>query len=194
MSEELNYQIQQTLEQLGINPNINWRERLKVSDVLYLLDHFPFLQMVDGGTAPQSTAPLNIITAKSGWNIQDYKDALSSSPGMLLFGGGDFRIVLPGEEGDGEGGGVINPGKGTIVNQAVATAFEMIEIAQRYGWASIKLVDGHPLMMWAAWMQALDLNIPLTGYEPSEHDRAKRRRIKRSRTEEQTAFYRPSLG
>lgn len=186
MSKELNQQIQETLEQLGINPNINWRERLNVSDVLFLLDRCPFLQMVDGGTAPQSTAPLNIIKSKSGWNIQDYKDALSSSPGMLLFGGA--------EGGDEGGGGVINPGKGTIVNQSVVTAFEMVEIAQRYGWASIMIVDGHPLMMWAAWMQALDINIPLTGYEPSEADRVKRRRNKRSRSEEQSAFYRSTLG
>lgn len=192
MSDDLTWQIEQTLEQIGINPRIDWRKRINVSDVLYLLDRCPFLQMVDGGSAPQSTEKLNIITGKSGWKIHDYKDAMSSSPGLLLFGGGNFKIRLPEEEDEGgEGGGIINPGKGTIINQSVVTAFEMVELAQLYGWAKIKLIDGHPLMMWAAWMQALDAGIEISGFEPSEHDYGKRRRIKRSRSEEQTMLYRP---
>jgi hypothetical protein len=183
---DLTGEIEEVFERLGINPHIDWKNRINVSDVLYILDHWPFLQMVDGGTSPLSTEQLQLLTAKSGWKIHSYRDALSSSPGEFLFGGA-------GEEG-GEGGeGGAKPGKGTIVNQAVMTAFEMVELARQYGWEKIKLVDGHPLMLWAAWMQAEDLNIEIVGYQPSEHDFARRRRIKRSRSAEETLLYRPPM-
>lgn len=187
--ENFDPEVQKALKELGIN--INWKRGFDLSEFLYLLDRCPFLQIVD--TNPHDEAaltPLKLITAKSGWKIHQYGDAMSSSPGLLLFGGGDFRIN-PDKKKDEEGGGIINPGKGTIINQAVVTALEMVELAHQLGWAGIKIVDGHQLMVWAAWMQAMDLGMDLTGYSPSAQDFVKRNRIKRPLSEQQQ-MYRPA--
>lgn len=174
--------IQQSLEKLNLQ-NVDALRSISVEEILYLLDRCPFLQIVSMGQALPFEEP-QFITAKTGWVIHHYGDAMSSSPGELLFGGGDFRILLNDDDDDGGDTGIVNPGKGTIIRQAFDTAGEMIALAKQLGWAGVKLVDGHPLMMWAAWMQATDEGYPLEGYEPSEKDRKKRGRIKRSQQED----------
>lgn len=187
---DIEQEMQQALQDLGIE-NVDWSRRISASDVVYLLDQCPFLQISDVALpSSNEIQPLKIIQAKSRWKIHDYGNALSSSPGELLYG--YFRRQTGKDEKGGEGGiGEAAPGVGTIINQAVITAFEMVELAKQYGWSGIQLIDGHPRMAWAAWMQALDSGIELEGYTPTAQDYAKRQRIRASFSEH-SASYKPS--
>lgn len=172
---------QETLEKLGLG-EIDWNRPVTPEEIQYLLAHWPFLQMVSTGGTPSLDEP-QFYTAKSNWVIHLYGDAMSSSPGELLIGGGDYRVLLGEAETAGE---LINPGKGTIWKQAFDTAQKMIELAQqKFQWPGVNIVDGHPVMKWAAWMKAMDDGFPFEGYQPSENDYAKRERIKRSEVEDQ---------
>lgn len=133
------------------------------TDILYLFDQWPFLQIVNADYASYSEeSALNVVRAKTGWDVQDFGDAMATSPGRLLFGG--YRH---GDEDDESGGGVA---VGTIVKQAVDTCYEMIAMAEQKGWGGVLLIDGHPLMQWAAWMHCQQLGYNLQGYEPSAED------------------------
>ena len=182
-------EIEASLKKLNVE-DVDILRSLTPEEILYLLDHCPFLQMIALGDQLPSEAP-EFITARSGWVIHNYGDAMSSSPGKLLFAGGDFRTLLNDED----DGGATNSGKGTLVKQAFDTAAEMIEIAKKLGWAGAQLIDGHPLMMWAAWMKASDEHFGIEGYQPTEKDQKKRERVKRSEIEDlmQTDF-RPTQG
>ncbi|MBS0350058.1 MAG: hypothetical protein JSR33_02530 [Proteobacteria bacterium] len=171
--DELDY----TLSSLGI-PVADWQRRVSASDVVYLLDQCPFLEIRDA--QEQSPAKPKLIRARSGWKIHDLGNQLSSSPGLLLFG---HPKISSSTEEDGTEGGTGVPKAGTIINQAVITAFEMVELALQRGWSVIKLIDGHPLMAWAAWVQSLDSGIGIEGYVPSAKDFAKLQRLKAPRTE-----------
>ena len=186
--KDIEQQVQQALQTLGLE-NTDWKRHVSASDILYLLDQCPFLQIMDTAlpVSPE-IKPLVLVTAKSNWKIHDYGNAISSSPGELLFGPlGKPRKKWEDDEEGGEGGS----GSGTMVNQAVITAFEMIELAKQHGWAGVQIVDGHPLMAWAAWMQAFDSEITLEGFNPTAQDFSKRRRLKQSAA--QTLSQRPSL-
>lgn len=152
---DLDKLVSESIERLGLEP-IDWQRHISAEDLLYLLDHCPFLKItaIDGGTP----APLKIFPSNSGWNIHYSGDIIESSPGELLFNHG-------------------LPGKGTIVNQTVVTGMEMIELAQKMGWKSIQIIDGHPLMAWAAWMEAQDLGLAIEGYVPTQKDYEKRKRV-----------------
>jgi hypothetical protein len=179
MKKNIDEQVQQALQDLGMD-SVDWQRRISASDVLYLLDQCPFLQIMDTGLQMTSELPpLQLITAKSGWKIHDYGNAMSSSPGESIYGKPRLRRTRldQGEDKGGEGGEG-GSGVGTLVNQAVITAVEMVEIAQQHGWAGVQLIDGHPLMAWAAWMQTLDSGMELEGYEPTAKDYAKLRRVK----------------
>lgn len=181
MKKNIDEQLQQALQDLGMD-QVDWKRHVSPSDVLYLLDQCPFLQIMDTGLQIASELPpLQLITAKSGWKIHDYGNAMSSSPGELLYGDPRLRPTRLDEDEakGGEGGG----GVGTIVNQAVMTAIEMVEIAQQHGWENVQLVDGHPLMAWAAWMQTLETGMEMEGYTPTAKDYAKLRRVKGPRAE-----------
>jgi len=187
-NENYEQEVQRTLRELGIK-NVDWKRGVSASDVLYLLDQCPFLQIMN--TAPNLATdlkPLKLIQARSGWKIHDYGNAMSSSPGELLFGGAPLR--KPGETDEGGEGGRVG-GVGTIVNQAVITAFQMIELAKEHGWTGVLLVDAHPLMAWAAWVQAEDSELSMEGFTPTAKDLSKRRRFKLSA--EQLPYHRPSF-
>lgn len=185
--------IAETAKKLQIE-EIEWKRPASQSDIEYLLDHYPFLQIIDTSDEPNILPDVKIITAESGWNILYYGDAMSTSLGFLLFGGGDFRIkdaqtLKSGqsskkEEDDGSAGGTImNPGKGTFRNQAFMTAKEMVEIAKRMGWKGIRIIDGHRMMKWAVWNVGKDQSISVYGFEPDQKDQDKSKRLKRSRAE-----------
>ena len=153
---------------------IDWGGPVKHEDVLYLLGRYPFLQIIS--TSPNFAADMEpkFITAQSGWIIHDYGDAMSTSPGELLFG-------KTSEQKDDDGGGgdsELNAGKGTVVNQAVMTAQEMIALAIQKGWPGVEIIAGTPLMQWAAWMMAEDNKCEVVGFEPTQKDREKRERIR----------------
>jgi len=190
---DLSKEVEASLKKLHIK-DVDILKPLRPEELLYLLDHCPFLQLIARGDSLPLENP-EFITARSGWAIHNYGDAMSSSPGELLFAGGDFRISLNDDAGDNSESGPINTGKGTIVKQAFDTAAEMIEFAKKLGWAGAQLIDGHPLMAWAAWMKASDEHFSLEGYEPTEKDLKKRERVKRSEIQDlmQTDF-RPTQG
>ncbi len=170
------------LKKLGLKPSV-WERPITPEEIQYLLDHCPFLQIVSSNVVDPLAEPV-FFTAQSGWVVHNYGDAMSSSPGHLLFGGGDFRMRASDEEDDGDDGGVINPGKGTVWKQAFDTAAEMVELAKQLGWKGVQIIDGHPAMKWAAWMKASDERLGVDGYTPSERELAKRARVKRSEVDD----------
>jgi hypothetical protein len=176
--EEYDAQLEYTLNELGI-PAADWQRRISASDVIYLLDQCPFLEISDAEGQPADKPRL--IKARSGWKIHDLGGRLSSSPGLLMYGHPKISSSTDDTGGTEDGTGV--PKAGTLINQAVITAFEMVELAFQKGWSIVKLIDGHPLMAWAAWVQALDTGMGIEGYVPSAKDLAKLKRLKAPRTE-----------
>ncbi|HYF97554.1 MAG TPA: hypothetical protein VD770_01080, partial [Coxiellaceae bacterium] len=127
-----------------------------------------------------------LIRAQSGWIICDYGDAMSSSPGDLIFADNipdpSFLYGLgtrPSKNQKEDEGG----GHGTIIKQAVDTAAEMIFLAMQRGWRGATIVEGHERMKWAAWVMAGDHEYNLQGFEPTETDIERRKRLRRSRAE-----------
>jgi len=165
-------------EKLGVD--IDVMREITPEEILYLLDHCPFLQIVNLEVG-LGNEEVSLVKADSGWVIHDYGDALSSSPGRLLFGGG---YILSGDEDEeGGGGSGLVEGKGTVHKQAFDTAMQMVEIAHRHGWPGFHTIDGHPMMMRAAWIMAGKLGLQVTGFEPSVHDEQVRERFDLSETE-----------
>jgi hypothetical protein len=176
MKKDLDQQLQQTLRDLGMS-GTDWQRRISASDMVYLLDQCPFLQITDTGVQSDTELPaLQIITAQSGWKIHNYGNALSSSPGELLFGNPRLKPTRLDAKDDSGGGG--DSGTGTMVNQAVITAIQMVEIAIAQGWSGVLLIDGHPLMAWAAWMKTLESDMEMEGFTPTAKDYAKLKRVK----------------
>ena len=137
---------------------------LTPKDALYLIDQCPFLQIVNADYATYGEVDFKVVRLKSGWDLHHYGDAMSASPGRLLFGLG-ARHSEDGTDDD-EGSG----GKGTIVKQAVDAAMQMVELAIEKNWGGIMAVDGHPLMLWAAWVKCSESGLTLQGYTPTDTD------------------------
>jgi len=175
-NDELEQQIQETAKKLNVD--IDVLREITPEEIQYLLDHCPFLQIV-GPEMELAPEKVKIVQSESGWDIHDYGDAIASSPGRLLIGGGNFRIYFGDEDDEdgGSGGEIINPGKGTIRNQAFVTASEMVLMGQEHGWDVITIVDGHPLMKRAAWIKATEEGMTVDGFEPTEEDEKIRQRI-----------------
>lgn len=172
-------EINEVARKLHIDPD--WARKITPEDIQYLLDHCPFLQMVNPDVEPESRS-VELIPADSGWIIHHYGDAMSSSPGELLYGDyqpGKYNLQDD-EEGDGGKG---RRGRGTIVRQAFETAMQMVELAQKFGWKNIMIVDGHRIMKRAAWMMAESLGMGVKGFQPNKHDFEVRRRTEMSETQ-----------
>lgn len=160
--------IEQTIESAAkkLNIEIDALRRITPQEVEFLLDHCPFLQLL-GPEIITDRPPFKIIQSRAGWDIHDYGDALSTSPGRFLFGGGYFSA----DEDDESGGGVIvNAGHGTIVNQAWLAAVDMVQLAEERNWRFLTIVDGHRIMKRAVWIHASELGITVEGFEPDLED------------------------
>lgn len=164
---------EKTLSRLGLQPPDV--ATVSNSDILYLLERWQFLQVVEsGGKIPPLDEP-KILTAKSGWNIINYGDAMATSPGKWIFRGGYFQWT---ENEDDEGdGGIVNPKRGTIHKQAFDSACEIIQLAQEFNWRGVQIVDGHPNMQQAAWVEACRIGVRLDGFVPDVEAEKQRRRI-----------------
>lgn len=185
--EEISY----TLKKFGIAVPI-WDREITKAEIQYFLDRWLFLQILSSNKVDQFD-DVKRERAKSNWTILNYGDAMAASPGEFLFGGGDFTIKpikdeQDDDDGDAGGGDIVNPGKGTIWRQAYDTVADMLALASRLGWDGVHVVDGHPLMKFAAWMHALDNGLMCTGFEPSERDQERRERIRRSEIEDAKRF------
>lgn len=170
-----------------LNIDINVLRDISPEEIQYLLDHCPFLQIVDTVlhyTEDEQPPEVQFIDAESGWQIFDYGDAMSASPGNKILGLETFKRQADDDDG-GKGGG-----KGTIRNQAFLTAVEMVAIAKARGWQGIQIVDGNHLMKRAAWIKASQAGLSVSGFDASEHDKAVRDRVDMSDTEYQTLRHR----
>ncbi len=147
---------------------LDWSRPVKESDLIYLLEHYPYLEIAAtsmSGGVYRFNETLR-YRADSGWKIQYDGIHMSSSAGIRLYGNGD-----PDDE---DGGGQ----QGTIINQAVTTAYSMLALAKGFDWYSFEILSGSSLMKWAAWMAAEDYDITLENYAPTEDDFLKRRRVR----------------
>jgi len=168
-------------------------------NIAYLLNFlFPFIQIVSTSAAFAGEAGLRFITAKSGWIIHDYGEAMSTSLGNFLYKGSDYyALTLPQKESEasegGEAGGSgtseLKP-NGTLVKQAYDTAFEMVELVHQKGWPGIQIVAGTPTMEWAVWVAAEEKKMKVVGFTPDKKAQDKRQRIS---TPEILASFRQTL-
>lgn len=143
--------------------DLDWMRSISPQEILYLVDHCPFLQIVCAD-AKAPAQPVQILKAKTDWPIHFYGDAMSSSPGPLL-----FNTAIE--------------GKGTLVKQAWDTADEMAEIAKHQDWKNLSIVDGHPLMMRALWIAAEKHDLSIQNFTPNDHDWQVRARLALSSNE-----------
>lgn len=60
----------------------------------YLINLYPFLQIVSTNAVFLDEIVPSFITAKSNWVIHDYGEAMSSSPGNLLYSSSDYYSLL----------------------------------------------------------------------------------------------------
>ncbi len=146
-----------------------------VEDLLWILDRFPFVQLTDGEKKAEPLPEVEVRSApSSGWDIHNYGNAMSSSPGRLLFGSSSSD-----DSGDDEGSGGLQV-FGTIVRQRYMTARDMVALAIDQGWGAVYVVDGHPKMMRDIWIESQAQGITVIGYKPTEADIATRDRIQLS--------------
>lgn len=164
---------QKTLSRLGIaEPDIT---QVRDSDILYLAKQWQFLQLVELSGVRDHLETPELIEAKSGWTIINYNDAMATSPGKYIFRGGYYQWTTnEDDEGD---GGIVNPNKGTIIKQAFDSAVEMIQLAKEWGWAGVMIVDGHPDMQRAAWVEGCRIGVRVNGYQADMEAEKQRRRI-----------------
>lgn len=133
-----------------LNVDIDWLREISPQEILYLVDRCPFLQIVTADPEIYGQE-VEILSAKTDWKIHFYGDAMSSSPGELLFNEAIH-------------------GKGTIFKQAWDTSVEMLEIARDHQWKNITAADGHPLMLRALWINAEKMGLNVIGFTPSRID------------------------
>ena len=199
---ENNVWIHRTLEfeeDKSLEGEIDLRE-ISPEDIDYLRKYrYPFLEIVNNGESVEDARdyPLFIKAPNGGWTMQDRVDVISASPSMGIEveletkpgekgeGGEDGESGESGESGEddegdeGEGAPTIfDRGAGTIINQAVMTAFDMVMLAVGKGWQSMTITDGTELMKWAAWAAAQDCDLTVSGFEPSEKDKKKYERLR----------------
>lgn len=128
----------------------------------YLLSRYPALiiRNVESPDLP-NMREAEVIKSTSGWDIIDCDGWLLSSPGKLLWGA--YREGA--DEASAEKKGV-----GTLTQQAVDTAYDMIILAQEKGWPSAHVVHGFYGMIRAAWIAAESLSFNLEGFTPTIND------------------------
>ncbi len=173
--DDLGAELEFAAKKLGID--INVLREVSPEEIQYLLDHCPYLQVVDTVLhyIDEDPPEVKLIDAESsGWKILDYGDAMSSSPGENVLGFSEYKRVLD-KEGNDDGGD--GGDKGTIWNQAFLTAAEIVSIAKARGWKGIQIVDGHRVMKRGAWIKALQEGMPVVGFEPSSDDEKVRKRV-----------------
>ena len=176
----------------GIYKKIDWSRPISKTDIQYILDRWPFLEIKnhDAFENEKDDEETNVefFTAMSGWLIHDYGHTIASSPGIFLFGGGYYYVDW-GDDDDGSDAGplvdsgIVNPKKGTIINQMFLTGVDMVNLAIHRKWKGIKIIDGHSRMKWAAWFQANTHRLKVSGYEPSEKEIKKAKRLQKTREE-----------
>jgi hypothetical protein len=170
------------MRQLGLAVPV-WERPVTPFEVQYFLDRWPFLQIISTNELP-ILEEAQVLTAPNSWVVLSYGDAMASSPGQFLFGAASPQANDKADSaGDGDAIGV--PAlAGTVWRQAYETCLFMAKMARELGWEGVYIVDGHPMMKWAIWMAALDHGLAIDGFTPSEQDKERRERVKRSIAED----------
>jgi hypothetical protein len=190
--EQIIKQLESIAKQAGIHKKIDWSRPISKADIQYIVDRWPFLEIknpyAEESEDEDDEKEVEFFTAMSGWLIHDYGHTIASSPGIFLFGGGYYYIDWGNDEEGSDAGplvhrGIVNPKKGTIINQMFLTGVDMINLAIYRKWKAVEIVGGHPRMKWAAWFQAQTHRLKVAGYQPSEKEIKKARRLQTTREE-----------
>jgi hypothetical protein len=189
--EKILKELESLAQRMGMNKKIDWTRPIAKTDIQYILDRWPFLEIKNpyaSETEDEDAPDVEFFTAMSGWLIHDYGDSIASSPGIFLFGGGYYYVDWGDEDEGSDAGplinrGIVNPKKGTIINQMFLTAIDMINLALYRKWKAVEIVGGHARMKWAAWFQANMHKLKVTGYQPTEKEIKKAQRLQRTREE-----------
>ncbi|MBA2653989.1 MAG: hypothetical protein H0U71_02850 [Gammaproteobacteria bacterium] len=154
-------------------PELDFQREITPQELENIHQKYAFVQILNPEAADDDFADIKIIRSSSGWSILNYKNAMSASPGEMLFYQGDYiqndAAILE----------RVCSGRGTIILQIMNTGADMVRIAKEENWPAIHIVNGHPFMSWAVWKAAQDLHLPVTGYQPSKYEEAKYQRIQR---------------
>ncbi len=132
-------------------------------ELAHVLRNYAYLEISDASVYELKSidlAQLKFIKSKSGWLIHDHGSVLRASPGKMLYHSHNAF------EDDGAGGGV---GYGTIVQQYVDTARDMLTIAQSR-WLGAKILSGYRPMQFAAYLIAQASHYILEGIELSNEE------------------------
>jgi hypothetical protein len=135
-------------------------------ELAYVLRNHAFLEISDASLYEVKAIDpekLTFVKSKSGWLIHDHGSLLRASPGRLLY---RHHNAFNENEQDGSGGGV---GIGTIVQQYVDTARDMLTIAQNR-WLGAKVLSGYRPMQFAAYLIAQASHYILEGVELTEEE------------------------
>ncbi len=127
---------------------------LEPKHLLYLLKQCPFLHLrsTESNLPNDMQLEVQLFTLpNTNWTVQDYGGKiLLSSAGSFLFADAEYLSK-------------VNPGKGTLDNQAFNTARDLIKLIKAsYHWPGIEIVDGSALMIRGAWIEANNQQIPVS--------------------------------
>lgn len=166
------------LKELGIDIKA---DEITPEQVIYLLDHYPFIQILNSDPKFEDFEGVKISKSHStGWQIHDLGDALSSSAGELLYEAGNYFGTPPfvledeGESGEGGEGGE----GGTIYKTSYLIASELVGMAKDR-WDGIYIVAGSPYIKWCIWAAAEISKVPIYGYDPDKKDKDRQVRLAR---------------
>ena len=168
------------LKELGVNVK---GDEITPDQVIYLLDHYPFVQILNSDPKFEDFEGVKLLKSDStGWPIHDLGDALSSSPGEMLYESGNYFGTPPFEEGgDGSEGGE----GGTIYKVSYLVARELVDIAKER-WDGIYIVAGSPYIKWCVWAAAEIAKVAIYGYEPEKIDKDRQVRLARYEAQRST--------
>jgi len=145
-------------------------------EIYWVLSRWPYLELCDS-REPEDVKPAKAVRVTEtavGWKVHDYGNILRTSQNEML-SIKQFEILsgTPGiDEEDEEGGGLGELTRdGTIVQQMVDVAAELIALAKERGWPAVRIMRGFYGMQRAAWVAAQMQEYKLEGFEPGPEDR-----------------------
>jgi len=149
----------------------------------YLLGRYPALVVrnVEAEDFPHHRKP-QIIKSRSHWDILDFGNWIATSPGRLLWGAYS-EYTEKGERPVAEATGRYEPetsnntgaqrvikGTGTLVQQYVDSAYDVMALAVEKDWPAAQIIHGFYGMIRAAWIAAEGLRFRLEGFTPTVND------------------------
>lgn len=154
-------------------PPFDLTREVTPEELAYMHQKFAYVQIANP-FAMGEYSEVQFIRAPSGWLVINYKNAMCSSPGEMLFTDAAYKV-------EDEQTSRLNTGTGTRINQIIETANLMVRLAvEEQNWPAIHVVNGTSLMCWAIWKAAKDLGREVIGYVPSKEEVEKYERIRKS--------------